>query len=154
VSSGGPNVAAVGALLGELERVPVSSFVHLARFYDRAEQAARDRAWDEVRETVEFWHRGEALDEIRRAAIDLVTVAHSGRHVYQAGPIMPGLFQPDAGIEEESREVNAIIEAAGATLMRDQLSDEAYERLVGPVRDLLEVEGGRVGDRQGGDRSG
>lgn len=134
----GPNAGDVRDLVAALEELPTPLFVHLARFYGPADQAARDRAWDEVREAVEFWNRRGGLEEIRATAIDIVTIRHAAEHPYRADDFGGSLGAADRP-EDQARAVNAIIEAAGAALVRDRITDGAYELLAGPVLDLLDA---------------
>lgn len=134
----GPNATEVRDLVAALEGLPTPLFVHLARFYGPDDQAARDRAWDEVREAVAFWNRREGLDEIRATAIDIVTIRHPADRMYRTGEGTLSSVVTDRP-EDQARVVNAIIEAAGATLVRDRITDGAYEFLAGPLLDLLDA---------------
>ncbi len=141
----GPNAAEVRDLVAALEGLPTPLLVHLARFYGPDDQAARDRAWDEVREAVEFWNRRGGLDEIRATAIDIVTIRHAADRVYLTGEVGQSSVVADRP-EDQARAVNAIIEAAGATLVRDRITDDAYGLLAGPVLDLLDATEEAAGD--------
>jgi hypothetical protein len=133
-----PGRDGVARLLDELAGLPEDALLFLARSYGRSEQAARDAAWDRVLEEATFRHREAAIDEIREAAIQLVTARHSAgdlRHASSPFGIAIGsaIDQPlaQAGV------VNAIIEAAGAFLVADLVPDDVVDVLAGPVLDLL-----------------
>lgn len=143
----GPNAGEVRDLVAAIEGLPTPLLVHLARFYGPDDQASRDRAWDEVSEAVEFWNRRPGLDEIRATAIDIVTIRNAADRVYRTGEVGPTGIVTDRP-EDQARAVNAIIEAAGATLVRDRITDDAYELLAGPVLDLLAATGEAAEDRR------
>lgn len=130
----GPDADAVARLLDALRLVSDESFAALARFYEPAEQDARDTAWAEVVSEAERVHRLPVIDEIRAAAIDLVGLRASTVYGWETEtPFVRPRLRP----EDQPRVANSIIEAAGAVLMRDRLPEDAVELLCGPVLDAL-----------------
>lgn len=130
-----PGREGVERLFEALADVPENALVFLARSYRPAEQASRDVAWERVLEEAAFRHRDGAIDEIRAAAIEQVTVSRSRGLESTSYGLTPGgpLQRPDA----QARVVNAIIEAAGAILVADLVEDQVVDVLAGPVLDLL-----------------
>ncbi len=132
--SRGPNADAVARLLDALRLVSDESFGALARFYEAAEQDARDRAWDQVLEEAKRDGRLPVIDDIRAAVLDLVGLRASTVYGWETEtPFVRPRLRP----EDQPRIANSIIEAAGAVLVRDQLDDAAVELLCGPVLDVL-----------------
>lgn len=131
----------VARLFDELAGVPAERLLFLARSYRPAEQGARDAAWERVLEEAEFRHRDDALDEIREAAIGLVTVRHSAVDARYAVAPLAGLVDPAAVDRPQAQVqvVNAMVEAAGAILVADLVEDEVVAVLAGPVLDLLDA---------------
>lgn len=133
-ASRGPNGDAVARLLDALRLVSDESFGSLARFYEPPEQDARDRAWNEVLEEARRSGRLPVIDEIRAAVLDLVGLRASTVYGWETEtPFVRPRMRP----QDQPRTANSIIEAAGAVLMRDRLSEETVELLCGPVLDVL-----------------
>jgi len=130
-----PGREGVERLFEALRGVPEGALVFLDRRYDPGEQARRDGAWERVLDEATFRHRDGAIDEIRAAAIQHVTLSRSRGLESTSYGLTPGgpLHRPEA----QARVVNAIIEAAGAILVADLVEDQVVDVLAGPVLDLL-----------------
>lgn len=132
--SRGPNADAVAGLLDALRLISDESFGALARFYEPAEQDARDRAWNQVLDEAKRDGLLPVIDEIRAAVLDLVGLRASTVYGWETEtPFVRPRLRP----EDQPRIANSIIEAAGAVLMRDRLPEDAVELLCGPVLDVL-----------------
>ncbi len=130
----GPNGDAVARLLDALRQVSDEGFGALARFYEPAEQEARDLAWAQVLEEAKRDGRLPVIDEIRAAVLDLVGLRASTVYGWETEtPFVRPRLRP----EDQPRIANSIIEAAGAVLVRDGLPEDAVELLCGPVLDVL-----------------
>jgi len=130
----GPNADRIARMLAALRIVSDESFAALARFYDPAEEAARNDAWALVQDAAARAGLAGAIDEIREAAFDLVGLRASTVYGWEAEtPFVRGRPSPT----DQVRIANSIIEAAGAILVRDRLSDDTLDLLCGPVLDVL-----------------
>jgi hypothetical protein len=146
----GPNSAAVGRLLDDLERLPTGEVAALAAAGGGVTGTASDdpdvAARAEVRARLrDIAVRGGRLDAIRAAGDEVAAWASSASHWFPAG--VAGTLDATKEIGPRMAAVPIVLDAVYAVVLEDLLADWELDLLLAPWADVV---GSPFGERAAG----
>ena len=133
---------ALGDFGDQVDRLDAGDCMAMRAAWEGDDPSRRQRAWKEVDAAIATTGRSQAMERLETGLSRWDAMAFIGPTMFAYAGGLPAAVSlmaagPDGGLARQSA-VPPLLDAGAALLVRDAISDDAFEALVGPWRSISE----------------